>query len=223
MWADGETIDRSFQPGTSPHFISAVPTDFTTVTSMFLDRISSGAAVNAGGGWYGELVAFSNVLETAERDFLMKRIRAKWFGTAEPVWTNTTAFASISVASGASLDFTKNAFVRAASVSGGGSISAAGLAVSGSLSVRYGGADDVERIDVAGEIAFGEGATITVTADSTSTVEAGEWTIVSADSITGDLPELTTVNFGRKLSRLRRVGSEIRLVVTKPGLSLLVR
>ena len=68
-----------------------------------------------------------------------------------------------------------------------------------------------------------EGATITVTADSPSTVEAGEWAIVSADSITGDLPELITVNFGRKIVRLRRVGSEIRLVVTKPGMAILVR
>ena len=101
-------------------------------------------------------------------------------------------------------------------------MSAAGV-MPGAISLRYGGADDVERLDVAGEIAFGEGATITVTADSTSTVEAGEWTIVSAGSITGDLPELTTVNFGRKIVRLRRAGSEIRLVVTKPGLSLLVR
>lgn len=217
LWADGNEIDGNFKPGETPHFISAVPTDATTVTSMFLDRTA-----NAGGGWYGELVAFSNVLETAERDFLMKRIRAKWFGTAEPVWTNTTPFASVSVASGASLDFTKNAFVRVSSFSGGGSLSAAGV-MPGAISLRYGGTDDVERLDVAGEIAFGEGATITVTADSPSTVEAGEWTIVSADSITGDLPELTTVNFGRKLSRLRRVGSEIRLVVTKPGLSLLVR
>ena len=217
LWADGEVIDLNYQPGSSPHFISAVPTAGTTVTSLFLDRTA-----NAGGGWYGELVAFSNVLETAEREYLMRRLRAKWFGTAEPVWTNSTPFASVSVATGASLDFTKNAFVRVSSFSGGGSLSAAGV-MPGAISLRYGGADDVERLDVAGEIAFGEGATITVTADSPSTVEAGEWTIVSAGSITGDLPELTTVNFGRKLSRLRRVGSEIRLVVTKPGLSLLVR
>ena len=217
LMADGDTITADFQPGTAAHLISAVPTGPTTVTSMFLDRTS-----NAGGGWYGELVAFSNVLETAEREYLMRRLRAKWFGTAEPVWTNETAFASISVATGASLDFTRNAFVRVSSFSGGGSVSAAGM-MPGAISLRYGGADAVERLDVAGEIAFGDGATITVTADSPSTVEAGEWTIISAGSISGDLPELTTVNFGRKLSRLRRVGSEIRLVVTKPGLSLLVR
>ena len=218
LWADGETIDLNFQPGTSPHFISAVPTDFTTVTSMFLDRTA-----NAGGGWYGELVAFSNVLETAERDFLMKRIRAKWFGTAEPVWTNTTPFASVSVASGASLDFTKNAFVRAASVSGGGSISAAGLAVSGSLSVRYGGADDVERIDVDGDVVFDEGATITVTADSANVVEQGEWTILSAYSVSGSMPTLNAVNFGRMFVRLRRVDNRLDIVVTRPGMSIIIR
>lgn len=217
LMADGDTITADFQPGTAAHLISAVPTGPTTVTSMFLDRTA-----NAGGGWYGELVAFSNVLETAEREYLMRRLRAKWFGTAEPVWTNSTPFASVSVAPGASLDFTRNAFVRVSSFSGGGSVSAAGM-MPGAISLRYGGADDVERLDVAGEIAFGEGATITVTADSPSTVEAGEWTIVSAGSITGDLPELTTVNFGRKIVRLRRVGSEIRLVVTKPGMAILVR
>ena len=69
LYADGDTITASYTPGTAAHLISAVPTDATTVTSMFLDRTS-----NAGGGWYGELVAFSNVLTVAERDFLMKRL-----------------------------------------------------------------------------------------------------------------------------------------------------
>ena len=218
LMADGDTITADFQPGTAAHLISAVPTGPTTVTSMFLDRTS-----NAGGGWYGELVAFSNALTVTERDFLMKRLRAKWFGTAEPVWTNATPFASVSVASGASLDFTKNAFVRAASVSGGGSISAAGLAVSGSLSVRYGGADDVERIDVDGDVVFDEGATITVTADSANVVEQGEWTILSAYSVSGSMPTLNAVNFGRKFVRLRRVDNRLDIVVTRPGMSIIIR
>jgi hypothetical protein len=183
---------------------------------MFLDRTS-----NAGGGWYGELVAFSNVLTVAERDFLMKRLRAKWFGTAEPVWTNATPFASISVAPDASLDLTKNAFVRADAISGGGSISAAGV-MPGSLSLRYGGADDVERIDVDGDVVFGEGATITVAADSANVVEPGVWTVLSASLISGPLPTLNAVNFGRKFVRLRRVDNRIDLVVTKPGVLIVV-
>ena len=217
LYADGDTITADFQPGVAAHLISAVPTDATTVTSMFLDRTS-----NAGGGWYGELVAFSNALTVAERDFLMKRLRAKWFGTEEPVWTNATPFASVAVAPGASLDFTKNAFVRTDAISGGGSISAAGV-MPGSLSLRYGGPDDVERVDVDGEIAFAVGAAITVTADAASVLEHGEWTIVSARSITGDMPELHVVNFGRKRGFLRRVGSELRLVVADPGMKIIIR
>ncbi|MBQ2629127.1 MAG: hypothetical protein IJG13_05555, partial [Kiritimatiellae bacterium] len=217
LYADGDAITADFQPGTAAHLISAVPTNATTVTSMFLDRTS-----NAGGGWYGELVAFSNALTVTERDFLVKRLRAKWFGTAEPVWTNATPFASVSVASGASLDFTKNAFVRAASVSGGGSISAAGV-MPGSLLLRYGGADDVERIDVDGDVAFGEGATIVVTADSANVVEPGVWTILSASSISGSLPTLNAVNFGRKFVRLRRVDNRLDIVVTRPGMSIIIR
>ena len=216
LMADGDTITADFQPGTAAHLISAVPTGPTTVTSMFLDRTA-----NAGGGWYGELVAFSNVLTVAERDFLMKRLRAKWFGTAEPVWTNATPFASISVAPDASLDLTKNAFVRADAISGGGSISAAGV-MPGSLSVRYGGADDVEHIDIDGGVVFGEGATITVTADSANVVEPGVWTVLSASSISGPLPTLNAVNFGKKIVRLRRVGNRIDIVVTKPGMMIIV-
>ncbi len=217
IYADGEAITADFQPGTAAHLISAVPTNATTVTSMFLDRTS-----NAGGGWYGELVAFSNALTVTERDFLMKRLRAKWFGTAEPVWTNATPFSSITVAPGASLDLTKNAFVRADAISGGGSISAAGV-MPGSLSLRYGGADDVERINVDGDVVFGGGATITVTADSADVVEPGEWTILSAASVSGPLPTLNAVNFGRKQTRLRFADGRIDLVVTKPGAVLIVR
>ena len=217
LYADGDTITASYQPGTAAHVISAVPTDATTVTSMFLDRTS-----NAGGGWYGELVAFSNALTVAERDFLMKRLRAKWFDTPAPVWTNATPLTSIAVAPGASLDFTKNAFVRADAISGGGTISAAGV-MTGSLSLRYGGADDVELIDVDGDVVFGDGATITVTADSPSIVEPGSWTVLSADSISGPQPTLNAVNFGRKLVRLRRVGDRIDLIVENPGMMILVK
>ena len=212
LWADGESITASFEPGTAAHLISAVPTDGTTVTSMFLDRTS-----NAGGGWYGELVAFSNALTSAEREFLVRRLRAKWFGTPEPVWTNSIALSSVAVAPGASLDFTRNAFVRVGSISGGGAVSAAGV-MPGAINIRYGGAYDVERIDVAGEIAFGEGALITVTAEPSSTIEPGEWTILSADSLSGGMPALDAVGFGhKKRARLRRVGSRIDLVVTTPG------
>ena len=93
---------------------------------------------------------------------------------------------------------------------------------SGSLSLRYGGADDVERIDVDGDVVFGEGAAITITADSANVVEPGVWTVLSAASISGPLPSLNAVNFGHKQVRLRRVGNRIDLVVTKPGAILVV-
>ena len=150
------------------HLISMAPLNADSA----LGAIARERNVNAGGGYLGEMIAFTTALGDAERKYLQKSMMHKWFGTAMPVWTNVLD--RLDVASGARLVMEGNA-LEVVSCAGAGQMSVASLNVSGQLELT---ADD--PLVVGG--AFVQGGQISATVAVSAGVAAGDHEILRAES-----------------------------------------
>ena len=217
FWVDGvPTIPTSFQPGTAGYVLSSVPTSGVSFTSLFMDR-----NCNAGGGWYGEALAFSAPLTQAERTRLIAGLRQKWFGVPAPVLA-TGVVSSVSVAAGAKLTVPAGVCLKADAISAAGTIAATAVAAEG-WSFGYRSATSWDSVSVSGAVVFDGDSTVTVTAADPRAVDEGEYELVSAASISG-LPQLVTVNFpGTRVASLKVKDGKLVLKIEKTGLLMIIR
>lgn len=179
--------DRQF------HVISAAPTNGVPVRTIALDR-----AARAGGSYQGELVAFTNHLSAARRDYVQKYLMWKWFGEGtEPVWTNSVT--ALSVSNGGTLSFTDNPVVSVSTVAigGAGTINAGGVVGVSSLDFDFQDEDDHDLLTVNGEFAPEAAGTVTVTIGANAKT-AGEYPLLTATTLAADAFDGWTKSFDNR-------------------------
>ena len=215
---DGEPKAPDYALPTGFHLVSIAPTGIVSTTGFANDRFASMGGLNI-----SEYIAFRRKLDADERDYVQKFLMAKWLGTSAPAWP--TAYDSLSAASGATLSF--SGAVTAASVAGGGTISAQSIGGIAAISVRYVDGSNWEMLTLEGTVAFVNTVAVTVVADDSAAVLAGEYPIVTvADAATITIPDLrlNLVNFpvGRKSMSLAVVGNQIVFRVRSPGMVIIM-
>ena len=154
------------------YLLSLSPTADTSVSAISIDR-----GTGSGGGSMSEMIGFSKPLGDVQRRFLQETLMAKWLGEPKPAWK----MRSLSVASGSRLTIANGTPLSVETFSGGGVVSTAG-GVQGisSLSFAFRSADDYEKLEVDGPLAFADDVDVTITAPESAEVVVGDYPIITA-------------------------------------------
>lgn len=174
---DRETIKASDFLPEGWHLMSVGATGNVSVDSMMHDR-----NCNAGGGWIAEMVAFDFELTAEQRSALERHLMCKWGigNEVQPVHSMDT----ILVSNGSSLNLACVGSVVVSTLGGGGNLAAGSLSMAqgGSLSFEYRGADDVDHLEVEGQVDLSLLSSVKVDVADGAKVEAGDWLVLSASA-----------------------------------------
>ena len=196
---DRETVKASDDLPAGWHLMSVGATNSVSVDSMMHDR-----NCNAGGGWIAEMVAFDFELTAEQRSALERHLMCKWGigNEVQPVHSMD----KILVSNGSALDLACVGSVVASTLGGGGNLAVGSLSVAqgGSLSFEYRGADDVDHLEVEGQVDLSLLSSVKVDVAAGAKVEAGDWPVLSASGgIVGlDLSKVT-LEFASLPTRLK--------------------
>lgn len=217
---DGTNVAYNAELPEGFHLVSVQPTDDTRISSIAVERTSSG-----GGCLVGEFVAYTAPQTERQRKFVQNSLMHKWFGT--PVATWSQALDSIELAEGAAFSASGAVELSVGSISGAGSIAAMTVREVEDLSFTLDGSADWAGLVVDGALSLASGGTVhIVLADGVRKLAPGEYPLVTATTLEDvDLSGWTlegTCGSGRTMRLVRR-GDSIVLSVEPMGVILIVR
>lgn len=160
-----------------------------------------------GGIKYGEIIAFEKQLPPEDVEIIKNYLLAKWKGNTEVTVESVAKMDSVSVAAGAKFDFKGD------------------LEVSDTLSVGFPVDEDSPSIAIDGALTLSADATIALTADYGVVPAEGEYTLVRADMINGDVGSIAATGaladkFG---CRFFVDDGELKVRLSKNGTLVIIR
>ncbi len=172
-----------------------------------------------------ELVAFTEQQTEAERVYLMGSLMHKWFGTAEPVWTNPVTIASLAVARDSVLNVSGDLTLKVAALSGSGTVNASEMTGVAELTLE---SEDgaLGPLTIDGDVGFADAVAVT-RGEGLRRLSAGEYVLMN---VTGAIANFRPANWTvvsdinpNKTLSVKLTGKAIVLEVRSPGMLLLVR
>lgn len=223
---DGVQVPYSTSVPEGFHLLSFSPTNET----RFVTIANQNAGLNSMGGCsVGEIMIFTNKLALARHKYVAAKLMKKWFG--KNMMTNVVDVGSISFVNGGVFQVAKNVeaagtAVNCASLAGNGSIAADLVGGIASLSVAFESPRMCERISVEGSAMFKDDVSVTLTIPANVRPLSGEYVLFTAQALENlDLSRwtLTVVNPRNREYQLKRVGPEIHVDVSCPGMRILLK
>ena len=178
----------------------------------------------AGGCMIGEQIGFTRELNATEREFLQKRLMAKWFGESQMVFTNECD--SIEVMLGATFEVASDGYIDegvlvADRLAGGGTIVADRVETLYAETMPM-GLLEYAPLTVSGTLAFGEGAVLKARLGSRRGVQSGTYTLLAADSIEGECTvDYSDFGAGFEITTVVE-GGAVKAVIKRAGLVIMV-
>jgi len=173
-----------------------------------------------GGRYVCEIIYFQQPLSDGERRLVHDHLRAKWQTAAI---SNATTCDAISL-DGGSISLGTNRTVTASAISGSGAIAAksVALAENGNMQFFMTGADSVSSVAIDGTFVLPASFTLGISSLSGDIPAIGDYTLLTASSITGDLGGATIVKDlpGKRPSKVYVSGNSIKFRVYPLGMVL---
>lgn len=217
IWLDGQPATCSTSLPNGFHLVSLKTSADVPLSTMGRER-----NISVGGNYQSEIVGFREVLPDDERTYLMSALMHKWFGTAEPVWTNTID--SVTVAKDATLTVAGGA-ILSPTVTGGGKIEATRVLGIAALNLKATDRTTVEGLTVEGVADFAGAVAVTLTGTDAARLKAGKYALVTATSFANlDLSQWTLSPAQLKNEyRFVQEGNTVFLEIQPNGMLLIVR